>query len=145
MRKLPTGATFAINPAPIEVLPSLPAQSPQSPVHARVYVLTDYGCASACLSFVDEMMRFPGVRQIGTETFIHRRSGGVADRWTFFPVGPASSGWGRMLRENRKRGEDQPWVPTYKFDGNIEDSMAVERWVNEVVLEQDRARSPSDQ
>ena len=37
-------------------------------------MLTDYGCGSACISFVDEMLQFPGVRQIGLETFVDMRS-----------------------------------------------------------------------
>ena len=34
-----------------------PGSAPPSPVHARVFVLTDYGCGSACISFVDELRR----------------------------------------------------------------------------------------
>jgi hypothetical protein len=39
---------------------STPAGAPPpNPVKARVFVLTDNGCGSACISFVDEMRRFP--------------------------------------------------------------------------------------
>ena len=39
-----------------------------SPVSARVIVITDGACASACLDFMDELMALPGVTHIGEET-----------------------------------------------------------------------------
>jgi hypothetical protein len=141
VRKLQGGGTLIKNPAPIDFLPKPASKAPQTLVKARVYVLTDYGCASACLSFVDEMMRFPGIRQIGTETFIDRRSGG----WPGPYVLPSGAGFvrmGRMVRENRKRGENEPWLPKYKFDGDIADTAAVEHWIINVVLAEDRGPAP---
>lgn len=40
----------------------------QSPVSARVIVITDGACASACLDFMDRLMALPGVIHIGEET-----------------------------------------------------------------------------
>ncbi len=39
-----------------------------SPVTARVVVITDRVCASACLDFMDKLMALPGVVHIGEET-----------------------------------------------------------------------------
>lgn len=47
--------------------PSGPA--PPNPVSGRVFLLTDAGCASACLDFADLMLRLPGVTQIGLPTY----------------------------------------------------------------------------
>lgn len=105
--------------------------APANPVHARVYVLTDYGCASACIGFVDEMLRIPGVKQIGTDTYVDRRSGSPA---VFpFPSGSGSISAPMMTRDGRRRGENEPRVPSIRFDGNIDDTAAVRRWVEGVV------------
>lgn len=134
---LPNGNRLTIPPSADEVQPRRAGPPPPNPVKGRVYVLTDVGCASACLSFIDEMMRFPGVKQIGTETHIDRRSGGWPGTLPL-PSGIATVGMGgRMVRENRKRGENETWVPTYRFPGDIADTPAVQRWITEVVLKQD--------
>lgn len=134
---LPNGNRLTIPLTADEVQPRRAGPPPPNPVKARVYVLTDVECASACLSFVDEMMRFPGVTQIGTETHIDRRSGGWPGR-VQLPSGIAYVGMGgRMVRENRKRGENETWVPTHRFPGDISDTAAVQRWITEFVLKQD--------
>ncbi|MEA1648379.1 S41 family peptidase [Nitrospirillum sp. BR 11164] len=117
-----------------------PKAPPPSLVRARVYLLTDYGCASACLSFTDEMMRFPGVTQIGTETHIDRRSGGWPEGFEL-PSGLATVRMGRMVRDQRQRGENVAWVPTHHYPGDIADTAAVRRWVLETVLPQDLAKA----
>ena len=43
---------------------------PASRTRARVFLLTDNGCGSACILFTDEMRRFPGVLQIGRDTYV---------------------------------------------------------------------------
>ena len=135
--ELPNGNRLMIPRTADEVRPRPAGPPPSNPVKARVYVLTDVGCASACLSFMDEMMRFPGVTQIGTETHIDRRSGGWPGR-VQLPSGIAQVGMGgRMVRESRKRGENETWVPTYRFPGDITDTPAVQRWVTDFVLRQD--------
>lgn len=40
----------------------------RSPVSARVIVITDGACASACLDFMDRLIALPGVLHIGEET-----------------------------------------------------------------------------
>lgn len=98
-----------------------------SPVRAKVYVLTDAGCASACLAFVDEVRRIPGVVQIGGETFVDRRSGTpVPER---LPSGSGTLSVPNMVRLGRARGENVPWRPDIPFDGDIADTAAVKRWV----------------
>jgi Peptidase family S41 len=114
-----------------------PRRAPPNPVRGRVYLLTDYGCGSACLSFVDEMMRFPGVIQIGAETHIDRRSGGWPEGFEL-PSGLATIRMGRSVRDGRRRGENEAWIPTLRFDGDITDTEAVKRWILEDVIANER-------
>lgn len=100
---------------------------PQNLVRAKVYVLTDCGCGSACISFVDELLRFPGVEQVGVETYVDRRSGSPES----FPL-PSGNGVllvPSMVREGRERGENVPRIPAQRFLGDIADTEAVQRWV----------------
>lgn len=127
IRQLPNGMRLVLARPPVESI-SYPRRPPPNPVRARVYLLTDYGCGSACLSFVDEMMRFPGVIQIGAETHIDRRSGGWPEGFEL-PSGLATMRMGRMVREGRRRGENEAWIPSIRFAGDIADTEAVKRWV----------------
>ena len=95
-------------------------------------VLTDPGCASACLSFVDEMRQFPGVMQVGLDTTVDRRSGSSLPYP--LPGGTATLLVPSMVREHRARGENVPWVPTARFAGDIADTAAVRRWLLQDVL-----------
>lgn len=138
VRMLPNGTRLVTTGAPVQVI-SYPKRPPASLVRGKVYVLTDYGCASACLSFMDEIMRFPGVTQIGAETHIDRRSGGWPEAFEL-PSKLAVVRMGRMVREGRRRGENEAWKPSIRFEGNIADTDAVKRWIREAVLPQARSR-----
>ena len=137
---LPNGGHLAFLPTPVKSI-AYPATPPANPVRARVYVLADYACASACIAFVDEMMRFPGVTLIGTETHIDRRSGGWPGG-VELPSRLAVVRMGRMVREGRARGENEAWAPApeNRFPGDIADTAAVRTWVAEAILPRDRAR-----
>lgn len=139
VRALPTGARLVSARAPIDFT-QFPRRPPKSLLGARVYLLTDYGCGSACLAFVDEMMRIPRVTLIGAETHLDRRSGG----WPMgieLPSGLAVVRMGRMVRDGRHRGENEAWVPAepYRFRGDIADTEAVKRWIENEILPRDAA------
>jgi hypothetical protein len=138
---VPAGGTLAVSPAPVKTL-TYPAQPPSNPVRARVYVLTDYGCGSACIAFVDEMMRFPGVTLIGAETHVDRRSGGYPGG-VELPSGLVVVRMGRMVREGRARGENEAWAPApdNRFPGDISDTEGVKRWILSTVVPRDQART----
>ncbi|MGN6357339.1 MAG: hypothetical protein ACTHLU_07640 [Novosphingobium sp.] len=136
-RPLAGGLSLVTTAAPA-AFTKFPARPPQSLAHGKVYLLTDYGCGSACISFVDEMMRFPGVTLIGAETHLDRRSGG----WPLgyeLPSGLTVVRMGRMTREGRRRGENEAWVPAEanRFRGDITDTEAVKRWIREEILPRD--------
>jgi len=142
--KTPVDATFEVNKAEDESelkrakaagdslftagrIPIVRGVAPANPVGAQVLVLTDYGCASACIGFVDELKRFPGVRQIGLPTSVDSRSGtSVAIP---LPSGNATAYLAAMTRDGRERGDNVPQLPSLRFAGDFRDDQAVERWV----------------
>ncbi len=101
--------------------------APPDPVNARVFVLTDYGCASACISFVDELRRFPGVQQVGRETGVDSRSGTPLPY--ALPSGNGNLMVPSLVREDRERGDNIPWRPDVRYDGDIADTAAVLAWI----------------
>jgi hypothetical protein len=101
--------------------------APASPVKAQVFVLTDYGCASACISFVDELRRIPGVTQVGRETAVDSRSGTPLNYR--LPSGNGELTVPSLVREGRERGDNIPWRPDVRFDGDIADTQAVLAWI----------------
>ncbi len=121
------------------VTPPKPTATPQRLTNAKVYVLTDYGCGSACIAFADEMRLFPGVTQIGLETFVDNRTGTPLAH-------PLPSGNGRisvpiLTRDKRERGDAEPVRPLYEFEGNIADDAAVRDWIIHTVLPRDGVKS----
>lgn len=130
-RALASGQTVFVTPKNARAV-ALPQGAPLNPVKARVLVLTDYNCSSACLVFVDELKRFPGVEQIGVETGIDSRTG------TGFGA-PLPSGNGVIevpvvTRDGRERGDNIPHRPDRVFTGNIADTAAVQVWIRDQVL-----------
>lgn len=128
---LAAGKTLFVTPANARAIP-MPSAVPRNPVKARVFVLTDYNCASACISFVDELKRFPGVEQIGVETGIDSRTGTAI-------AAPLPSGNGvihvpTMTRDGRERGDNIPHRPDRVFTGNIADTAAVKAWVEDEIV-----------
>lgn len=112
---------------PAGAWPRRSAKTPVNPAKAEVYVLTDYKCASACISFVDEMRRFPGVKQIGQETGFDSRTGSAVA----FTL-PSTNGRvaiPSMTRLGRARGDNVTWKPDIRFDGVIGDDAALKTWI----------------
>lgn len=132
-RALESGQTVFVQPKNARAVP-LPKGTPANPVKAKVLLLTDYNCQSACIVFVDELKRFPGVEQIGVETGIDSRTG------TSFAA-PLPSGNGVIevpvvTRDGRERGDNIPHRPERVFNGNIVDTEAVKAWIRDEVLGQ---------
>jgi hypothetical protein len=88
-----------------------------------VFLLTDNGCGSARISFTDEMRRFPGVLQIGRDTYVDSYPGSPQNY--LLPSGEASISAPNMTREVRQRGSNFAWKPDLYFDGDIRDTEAI--------------------
>ncbi|WP_161556457.1 MULTISPECIES: S41 family peptidase [Xanthomonas] len=108
-----------------------PKRRPINPVHARVLVLTDYDCGSACIGFVDELKQFPGVLQVGTETFVDARTG--SPMTAMLPSGNGGIAMPYMTRDGRPRNDNVPQKPDIAFTGNIDDTAAVQAWLEQIL------------
>ncbi|WP_187271603.1 S41 family peptidase [Massilia arenae] len=125
------GKTVFVTPPNARGIPK-PAREPVNPVKARVLLLTDYNCASACMVFVDELKRFPGVEQVGVETSVDSRTG-----TGFGAPLPSKNGVIEVpvvTRDGRERGDNIPHRPSRVFSGNIFDTAAVKAWISEEIL-----------
>jgi len=112
-----------------EEAPDAPSASPSAPTvppTARVYVLTDLGCGSACLDAVD-LWRALGAVQIGQETSADTLYMDV--RRDALPSGIARVVVPMKVYRGRKRGSNVPWVPVHRYAGDMRDTPALERWV----------------
>jgi hypothetical protein len=91
-----------------------------------VYVLTDATCMSACLDAVDLWTRL-GAIPIGHETGADTLYMEV--RQLKLPAGVGAVSLPMKVYSGRARGSNQPVVPRYRFNGDIADTAALEKWV----------------
>lgn len=88
-------------------------------------VVTDGGCASACLDFMDAILAYPGVIHLGRTTSADTR---------YIDVGEyelSARLWATVPHKawfGRPRGNNEPYVPTHVFPGDISDDDAVREW-----------------
>jgi hypothetical protein len=106
--------------------PATDIGAPVLPPKGRVYVLTDLGCASACLDAVD-LWTALGAVQIGQET-------GADSLYMDIRRVPLPSGFAQAIvpmkvYRGRKRGSNVPAVPVHRYTGDMRDTPALQRWV----------------
>ncbi|WP_066801242.1 S41 family peptidase [Sphingomonas soli] len=103
-----------------------PPANPLDPkVTAKAFVLTDFGCASACLDAVD-LLTALGAVQVGQET--------SADTLYMEIRGQAQPSGARVwipmkVYRDRKRGSNEPVQPTHRWTGDMGDTEAIRRWI----------------
>lgn len=112
----------AVQTAPVTEQGPAPTQL----VHGPVYVLTDAGCGSACLDAVD-LWKAAGAIQIGRETsadtvYMDVRGGLLPSELVYYAIP-------MKVWRGRQRGNNEPQMPRYVFDGDMTDSAAVQAWV----------------
>jgi hypothetical protein len=95
------------------------------PPQGTVVVLTDETCMSACLDAVDLWLRL-GTKPIGRETgadavYMEVRSVRV-------PSGLGAMSLPMKFYIGRERGHNQPVTPLHRFDGDMNDTAALEAW-----------------
>jgi len=103
-----------------------PAAPASTPMQARVYVLTDYGCASACLDAVD-LLKAMGAVQVGQETsadtvYMEIRGGRL-------PSGRVSANVPMKVYRGRARGNNETYVPDHEWTGALADTGGLEAWI----------------
>lgn len=97
-----------------------------NPMTGRVYVLTDPGCASACLDAVD-LWKAMGAVQIGRETSADTLY--MELREAELPSGLARAWIPMKVYRGRARGNNEPQVPAHVFGGDLKDEAAIQAWV----------------
>ena len=106
-------------------------------VRAPIFVLTDAACMSACLDAVDLWKRL-GAITIGRETSADTLYMEV--RQIPLPAGVGAVSMPMKAYAGRSRGSNEPVVPRYRFNGDIANTAALERWI--VTLPEYRRRPP---
>ena len=118
-------APLWVNAGDEDETPPAPPEGP-SPMKARAYVLTDYGCASACLDAADVFLAL-GAVQIGQETsadtvYMDMRSDPL-------PSGRAEANVPMKVYRGRARGNNQSLVPAHAWTGALDDTAGIEAWL----------------
>lgn len=101
-------------------------ESPVTPPAARVFVLTDWGCGSACLDAVD-LWTALGATQVGQDTSADTLYMDVREK--MLPSGVAQAVIPMKVYRGRKRGSNEPAVPRFRYTGDMRDDAALARWV----------------
>ncbi|MBA4803690.1 MAG: hypothetical protein H2038_03450 [Brevundimonas sp.] len=110
-----------------EAAPVPPADP--SPMRARTWVLTDSGCASACLDAVD-LLKALGAVHLGLET-----SGDTVYmevREEVLPGGRVTARVPMKVYRGRARGNNETWVPGHVWPGALSDTAGIEAWIAEL-------------
>lgn len=93
----------------------------------KVFLVTDSQCGSACLDFVDRIRALPNATHTGLTT--NADSLYMEVRSLTLPSGIARLGLPTKVYRNRPRGHNQPYEPQIVFNGDLNDTAAVERWI----------------
>ena len=102
------------------------AGPPTTAMRARTWVLTDYGCASACLDAVD-VLTAAGATVIGQETSADTVY--MEIRRQALPSGRAQAHLPMKVYRGRARGNNETVVPAHVWDGDMSDTAGIEAWV----------------
>jgi len=93
---------------------------------ARVFVLTDWGCGSACLDAVDLWTALGGIH-VGQETSADSLYMDV--RQVALPSGFARAVIPMKVYRGRKRGSNVPARPVHAYTGDMRNTDQLERWI----------------
>lgn len=97
-----------------------------SPMKARTWVLTDAGCASACLDAVD-LLKALGATQVGQETSGDTAYMEIRDQP--LPGGRVVARVPMKVYRGRPRGDNETHVPAHVWTGALADTAGIEAWL----------------
>ena len=103
-----------------------PALEGPSPMAGRAFVVTDYGCASACLDAVD-IFRAMGAVTVGQET-----SGDTVYmeiRQQVLPSGRVTARIPMKVYRGRARGDNETVRPAHAWTGDLSDTAGLENFI----------------
>ncbi len=119
------------------------ARLSDSPVKAKVVLLTDSWCTSACLMFADLLFELGDVMHVGQATNADTLYTGV--RKQKLESKHASLMLPTEVFRRRKRGSNQTYVPKHFFRGEMSDTYELERWILALTAPQPRAKLASSE
>jgi hypothetical protein len=103
-----------------------------TPFSGKIVVLTNEFCASACLDFVDIVLRSPNAIHLGRTTSSDTDYLDIAE--VQLPSGMAM--WVPLkVWRNRLRKSNQPHIPVQRFPGDMRDTAVLQKWVLKAVGE----------
>ena len=99
--------------------------APPNTVAGKVFVLTDYACASACLDAVD-LLTALGAVQVGQDTNADTDYMEIRER----KLDDGAVMWVPMkVYRDRPRGSNVPAVAQHAWDGQMADTAGLQRWI----------------
>ncbi len=107
-----------------------PVSDATAPYRGQVIMLTDPGCASACLDAADLWLAL-GAIQVGQETAGDTQYMDI--RREVLPSGFARAVVPMKLYRGRKRASNETYAPTYRYAGSLADTTKVQAWVMQLV------------
>ena len=107
-------------------------QKPEPP-EAKVFLLTNYTCFSACLDFADTVRSIPGATHIGSPT---RADAIYIDNWAEpLPSGLERLSYSMKVYRGRIRGHNEPYIPHITYEGGDWSTPALQLWVSSLIKE----------
>lgn len=100
---------------------------PPDPLGKRVILLTDGWCASACLDFADQLLAIPGVRHAGAPTYADAAY--IDNRGITLPSHLGYFTFSMKVYRDRPRGNNEPYVPTLRYNGDRWNLGALQQWL----------------
>ena len=102
----------------------------QNPLHARVVVITDGCCASACLDFLDELFALGPVLQVGLPTNVDTNYMECRDEK--LPSGYATLHFPIKVFRNGPRESNQAYIPQVVVD-DVYDDEKVKKMIDDAI------------
>ncbi|HEU4523141.1 MAG TPA: hypothetical protein VFT12_14125 [Thermoanaerobaculia bacterium] len=97
------------------------------PLPAKVVVVTGPSCFSACLDFLDVLRAHPDVVHTGHTTGVDTV---YMENWGKpLPSGHASISYPMKVYRNRRRGNNEAYIPHVRYPGRLEDTEALRNWI----------------
>ena len=122
---LASGSYYYTEPKPSK---NPPQMNRPSPFKGKVIAIIDKGCGSACLDFLD------GLNAMQSNTlFIGEPTGSdsvyMELRTIKLPSSKGTFGFPIKVYRNRPRGHNVPYVPDVRYHGDLNDTLALQKFV----------------
>lgn len=108
-----------------------PAFIPPAPMQARIFVITDGACVSACLDFLDLLKNFEGITYLGLPTSADTQY--MDTRTVTLPSQLGTLTIPMKVYRNRQRQPGESYSPDIVYDGLNRGEAAVRSWAEQII------------